>query len=121
VFSFAVVMWQTFHSRTTHQPYSELRSDSSIAAFVTAGRRLTEPRSMPSEVARLMQRCWAHDAELRPSFREVADVLAAFEAQYASGDEKLRTPLERQYRNNPTHSTAASQPLHPIGRYEAEF
>lgn len=60
------------------------------AAFAVAkhGKRPLLPHDAPPALAHIINECWAQDAELRPSFRELCTTLAD-EAKRAANDKLL--------------------------------
>eukprot|EP00937_MAST-01D_sp_MAST-1D-sp2_P003750 g3750.t1 len=73
VYSFAMVM---FELMTRKQPWQELAGPQ-ISAQVISHQRPALPDVVPPELRRLIERCWAHDPTQRPTFNEVAQLLAA--------------------------------------------
>jgi len=67
VFSFAMVLYELF---TATEPYltPQFTAPWHIAQFVTAGKRLEIPPSVPKHAADLIRHCWAHDPAKRPTF-----------------------------------------------------
>mmetsp|Transcript_43004 Transcript_43004/g.111487 ORF Transcript_43004/g.111487 Transcript_43004/m.111487 type:complete len:308 (+) Transcript_43004:43-966(+) len=77
VYAFAMVLFElTFHEL----PFED--SDPiEITALVTNGRRpclQDPPPGCPKELLGLVERCWAHHPDFRPTFRDVLAVLDAF-------------------------------------------
>ncbi len=86
VYSYGILMWAMWHRDI---PYKDLILSEGLDAFqlaqrVSRGLRPTDAvrkdgggtradGRMPPEYAGLMQRCWLHDPEVRPSFAEMCD------------------------------------------------
>jgi serine/threonine-protein kinase len=75
VYSLGVLM---FEMLTGRPPFPEDTWDPDAPARERIPPRLRGPAGLPPAVARLCQRCLAHDAAQRPPAREVADRLAAY-------------------------------------------
>ncbi|KAM9720270.1 receptor-interacting serine/threonine-protein kinase 1 [Menidia menidia] len=78
VYSFAVVIWVIL---TGKEPYENARSEDQISRCIRNGDRPAEdliPRNTPAEIVQLMKRCWDHDPQLRPTFKEAHDSFFPF-------------------------------------------
>lgn len=75
VYSFALVLWSIFSQK---HPYEDFSNQYQIIKFVVEGNRPTPPAGCPAPVIKIMENCWQHNPESRPTFDEV---VAAFEAQ----------------------------------------
>ncbi|XP_072025120.1 hepatocyte growth factor receptor-like [Amphiura filiformis] len=69
VWSYAIMLWEMF-SRGK-KPYQGV-ANRDVYHYITQGNRLPCPTECPSEIYKIMKRCWEHNAKERPSFREIA-------------------------------------------------
>ncbi|XP_069013562.1 receptor-interacting serine/threonine-protein kinase 1 isoform X2 [Embiotoca jacksoni] len=70
VYSFAIVVWVIL---TGEEPYANARSEDQISQCVRNGDRPAEdliPGETPVEIIHLMKRCWDHNPQQRPTFKE---------------------------------------------------
>lgn len=69
VYSFGVLMWQTFTQKEPYSnpPYCEWQGRQ-IADFVRSGKRLDVPKDIPRELSALIQACWDQNPDHRPQF-----------------------------------------------------
>ncbi|TSR16003.1 Receptor-interacting serine/threonine-protein kinase 1 [Bagarius yarrelli] len=70
VYSFAIVVWVIL---TNQEPYENAISQDQICQCVRKGDRPDEsliPDDLPDEIISLMKRCWEHDPQKRPCFKE---------------------------------------------------
>jgi len=83
VFSFGVLVWQVF---TGKEPFSEgpFETTNAIIDFVTSGQRLKIPPNAPKRIKVLIEKCWNHDPQARPTF---PDIIKELEDIYNSLDE----------------------------------
>ncbi|CAD7699125.1 unnamed protein product [Ostreobium quekettii] len=99
VFSFGVVMYEII---TDKHPYGADRLDSQVAPAALMNRKLSgeepctvEPHHCPEEMADLMKRCCALNADQRPTMEEVCSVLA--DLPYTWQHDRLpAVPTERE-------------------------
>ncbi|XP_027032854.1 receptor-interacting serine/threonine-protein kinase 1 isoform X1 [Tachysurus fulvidraco] len=78
VYSFAIVVWVILTSR---EPYENAISQDQICQCVRKGDRPDEsliPCSSPKEIIGLMKKCWEHDPQKRPRFKESFDSFSPF-------------------------------------------
>ncbi|XP_028282617.1 receptor-interacting serine/threonine-protein kinase 1 isoform X2 [Parambassis ranga] len=78
VYSFAIVVWVVV---TRAEPYANARSEEQISQCVRNGERPAEnliPYDTPSEIIQLMKRCWDHNPQKRPTFKESNDNFLPF-------------------------------------------
>lgn len=75
VYSFGIVL---FEIATGQLPYPEHQTLLDLERAVASGERpkLPTDTDAPDAVVKLMERCWAADAQNRPDFREIALVLS---------------------------------------------
>ncbi|XP_054726151.1 tyrosine-protein kinase Fer isoform X7 [Anastrepha obliqua] len=74
VWSYGILMWEIFSKGDT--PYSGM-SNSRARERIDAGYRMPAPENTPPEMYRLMLKCWAAEAEARPHFDEIYNVVDA--------------------------------------------
>ncbi|XP_070137052.1 tyrosine-protein kinase Fer isoform X4 [Drosophila bipectinata] len=74
VWSYGILMWEIFSKGDT--PYSGM-SNSRARERIDTGYRMPTPENTPPEMYRLMLKCWAADAESRPHFDEIYNVVDA--------------------------------------------
>eukprot|EP00250_Pteridium_aquilinum_P017600 c23699_g4_i1 orf=405-3302(+) len=72
VYSFGVILWELF---TLQQPWSGLSPAQVVGAVGFQHRRLLIPKDINSEIAALIESCWANDARQRPSFTSIMESL----------------------------------------------
>lgn len=65
VYAFAIIMWQMIEKK---HPYEEFRSDSiELQSFVQNRNRPLLTMDCPNDIRELLQRCWHHNPEIRPT------------------------------------------------------
>ncbi|XP_030375994.1 tyrosine-protein kinase Fer isoform X2 [Scaptodrosophila lebanonensis] len=74
VWSYGILMWEIFSKGDT--PYSGM-SNSRARERIDTGYRMPMPENTPPEMYRLMVKCWAADADSRPHFDEICNVVDA--------------------------------------------
>eukprot|EP00002_Diphylleia_rotans_P040600 TRINITY_DN9669_c0_g1_i2.p1 TRINITY_DN9669_c0_g1~~TRINITY_DN9669_c0_g1_i2.p1 ORF type:complete len:1419 (-),score=212.66 TRINITY_DN9669_c0_g1_i2:308-4564(-) len=67
VYSFAILLWEI---EAREQPY-KAEDATSLPFTVTKGKRPSVERLKDAKVVDMMQRCWVHDANERPSFNDL--------------------------------------------------
>ncbi|MCI4377074.1 hypothetical protein PGIGA_G00199290 [Pangasianodon gigas] len=78
VYSFAIVVWVVLASQ---EPYENAISQDQICQCVRKGDRPDEsliPCDSPKEIITLMKKCWEHDPQKRPRFKESYDSFLPF-------------------------------------------
>ncbi|KAF3699404.1 Receptor-interacting serine/threonine-protein kinase 1 [Channa argus] len=78
VYSFAIVVWVIL---TEEEPYANARSEDQLSQCVRKGDRPAEdliPNDTPAEIISLMKRCWQHNPEQRPTFKESYNLFLPF-------------------------------------------
>ncbi|KAL7719157.1 Protein kinase domain containing protein [Entamoeba marina] len=76
VFSFAVTAWELFYGV---EPYSEFKSLFEIKDFVKSEKRLEINDTMPESWKSLIEKCWTHNPENRPSFSVIINEIGKFD------------------------------------------
>ncbi|XP_046805560.1 tyrosine-protein kinase Fer isoform X1 [Lucilia cuprina] len=74
VWSYGILMWEIFSRGDT--PYSGM-TNSKAREKIDAGYRMPAPCNTPPEMYRLMLKCWTAEAESRPHFDEIYNVVDA--------------------------------------------
>ncbi|XP_067617597.1 tyrosine-protein kinase Fer isoform X2 [Eurosta solidaginis] len=74
VWSYGILMWEIFSKGDT--PYSGM-SNSRARERIDAGYRMPAPENTPPEMYRLMLQCWSAEADARPHFDEIFNVVDA--------------------------------------------
>ncbi|KAH6834596.1 PB1 domain-containing protein tyrosine kinase [Perilla frutescens var. hirtella] len=69
VFSFGIAMWEIW---TGEEPYVNMHCGAIIGGIVSNSLRPPVPERCDPEWRKLMEHCWSHEPEARPSFSEVA-------------------------------------------------
>ncbi|GBG24021.1 Protein kinase, putative [Hondaea fermentalgiana] len=72
VFSYAIILWELI---TREEPYSGLPGLEVAIKVANEGLRPRIPKFCPEPIAALIEECWQHDSELRPSFGEILERL----------------------------------------------
>jgi Leucine-rich repeat (LRR) protein len=86
VYSFGIILWELLQVGFPFMEYQKELSGISRIEFaqrVEAGLRPTIPKWCPEPYANLIRQCWETDAQLRPSFSEIAQTLRDFESLHA--------------------------------------
>ncbi|XP_065371235.1 tyrosine-protein kinase Fer isoform X3 [Calliphora vicina] len=74
VWSYGILMWEIFSRGDT--PYSGM-TNSKAREKIDGGYRMPAPCNTPPEMYRLMLKCWTAEAESRPHFDEIYNVVDA--------------------------------------------
>jgi len=72
VYSYAILLLYLF---TSSLPYKDFAHLWDVASFVTSGKRLPIPSSVPKGIQKIITDCWAHEPSQRPSFQQIVDDL----------------------------------------------
>ena len=76
MYSFAIIAWEMTTRRLPYcDPMTRKPTDSHWQSKVIAGYRESIPSDCPSELAIIIQTCWAQDSNQRPSTAQVAQIL----------------------------------------------
>ncbi|CAM9305397.1 unnamed protein product [Chrysoparadoxa australica] len=68
VFSFGIILWEIY---TRAIPYDGMQPVQVVAAVLGRRERPRIPSRCPQRLAQLMQLCWHHDPNMRPSFGDI--------------------------------------------------
>ncbi|KAH3797101.1 hepatocyte growth factor receptor-like [Dreissena polymorpha] len=74
VWSFGVTLWELMTRGVL--PYATV-DNWDMERYLKSGRRLPQPMYSPTQLFRLMRRCWLVDPQDRPSFSELRECIAA--------------------------------------------
>jgi serine/threonine protein kinase len=69
VYSFGLILWELYTQLELFVEYDDW--DPFFEAIVFQGKRPEIPASCIPSLASLMQKCWAHEPDERPTFKEV--------------------------------------------------
>ena len=73
VYSYAIVMYEVLSRKAAFEGLNE----SQITAQINAKQRPSPiPTDSPPELIELMEDCWAHDAAMRPKFKQVLETIS---------------------------------------------
>nr|XP_043627873.1 serine/threonine-protein kinase pakA-like [Erigeron canadensis] len=89
VFSFGIVLWEIL---TGEEPYANMHYGAIIGGIVSNTLRPPIPKDCDGEWRRLMERCWAPNPMVRPSFTEITKQLRVMSA--ASHSKKVTPPKD---------------------------
>lgn len=114
VWAFGIVLWELFSFGAI--PYTGM-TNAEAAERVIAGYQLHCPDGCPPEVYALMNACWLHRHEARPSFKEIFDQLADILTSYK------RTNIASPLSNSITSSlfSASISTKKPVSATVSEF
>ncbi|KAK9009108.1 hypothetical protein V6N11_080578 [Hibiscus sabdariffa] len=73
VYSFSIVLWELL---TNQAPFKG--RESVIVAYAAANNERPSVEGLPTEIASLLQSCWAEDPKIRPEFKEITAYLTNF-------------------------------------------
>ncbi|KAM9500413.1 receptor-interacting serine/threonine-protein kinase 1 [Clarias gariepinus] len=88
VYSFAIVVWVIL---TNQEPYANALNQDQICQCVRQGDRPDEsliPCDSPKDIISLMKKCWEHEPQKRPRFKESYDSFQPFYKEELEGDIK---------------------------------
>jgi serine/threonine protein kinase len=84
IFAYGVMLWQMY---TKKMPYMSMNPYQIISAVVHENVRPELDKSIPEELANLMERCWHVDPDQRPDFDEVTAIITHLAKQF--GEDEL--------------------------------
>ena len=73
VWAFGVLMWETFTGG--QMPYDRMKNVDVVDYVCQSRKRLEQPASCPEKVYQVMLKCFAHEADGRPSFQDLLQIL----------------------------------------------
>lgn len=71
VWSFGVTLWEMFSYGA--QPFGD-RKGTDVIQAIEKGERLQQPERCPEHIYKIIERCWAYQANERPTFDELLDI-----------------------------------------------
>lgn len=71
IWSLGIVLWELWSYG--EMPYTNLKQNKQVIVAVTEGKRLACPASCPLEIFEIIQSCWSHKPDKRPSAQEIYD------------------------------------------------
>ncbi|XP_024541769.1 uncharacterized protein LOC9658340 isoform X1 [Selaginella moellendorffii] len=93
VFSFGIVMWELL---TGEEPYADLHYGAIIGGIVSNQLRPQVPSSCDPEWQSLMERCWADDPAVRPTFPAIVGELRSMMMSLARPTAGQISPTQQQ-------------------------
>lgn len=79
VWAFGVLGWEVYSWGL--MPYTS-RTNTKIVEDIRNGIRLSKPSDCPYDIFQLLSACWDHSPELRPTFKEIYQILASHAEDY---------------------------------------
>lgn len=73
VWAFGVLMWEVFTGGS--MPYEKMKNVDVVDYVCQSRRRLEQPQACPEKVYQVMLKAFEHEAERRPSFQELLQIL----------------------------------------------
>ena len=76
-FSFGMVFYEILTSKIPYedaQPYE-------VISIVIGGKRPNLPENLPKTLVNLIDQCWAHDPQARPTFPQICEILNQFNSR----------------------------------------
>lgn len=72
IYSFGILLWSIM---TQEVPYKNFQYPWEVTEFVLQGKRPSIPEDLPYNIRELIERCWVHNSEKRPSVQHIIDTL----------------------------------------------
>lgn len=72
VYSFGIILWELV---SLEVPYYDIKRDFEVEDFISSGNRLPVPDNCLAGYRTLIQSCWEHDPQARPTFEQALQVL----------------------------------------------
>lgn len=91
IFSFGIAMWELV---TGEEPYANMHCGAIIGGIVNNSLRPPIPDRCDPEWRKLMEECWSHDPDSRPSFTEITNQLRTM-SQALQPKRYTRLPAKR--------------------------
>ena len=91
VYSFGIVMWEMI---TAQLPFEDQEIEAKLKQLILGGGRPPIPPSCPKFFAKLIQKCWDHNPDKRPSFQQLLHALENYKEKQNS--ESLSQNLAEQ-------------------------
>jgi serine/threonine-protein kinase CTR1 len=86
-----VILWELVQRR---EPYKKMQPLQVISAVVFQGQRLPQPKDCDPELVALIDRCWAADSTVRPSFYAIQEMLQEVFARYIQSAQTQKTVVQ---------------------------
>ncbi|GAX73029.1 hypothetical protein CEUSTIGMA_g481.t1 [Chlamydomonas eustigma] len=93
VYAFGITVWELC---TGKHPFADVNPAYLTYKICKEGLRPEWPQDSPAAIAELVGRCWDHDAEARPSFEEILDVLMGVRGQLGGTTPRIEVNLLRR-------------------------
>lgn len=101
-------MWQLL---THESPFQDKSTFDAAATVAMEKGRPPFPEDTPKNVRDLVEACWAHDPEQRPSFDEVVSSLKKIEADLTEDEQRwLDVPLGHKVYSRPVYNKSTNKP-----------
>ena len=84
VYSFGIVLYELFIEELAYKNDERFSKPWDVFDFVSKGKRLEKPDRIPDEYWKLIQQCWNHSFELRPSFEYISFILINWKNEYSN-------------------------------------
>lgn len=72
IYSFGILLWSLM---TQEVPYKTFQYPWDVTEFVLQGKRPSIPEDLPIAICQLIECCWAHNSNNRPSAQHIIDTL----------------------------------------------
>eukprot|EP00798_Chlamydomonas_sp_ICE-L_P021158 gene21158-28048_t len=80
VYSFGIVMWETYMGKSVHQ---NMKDSEVMAKVIKEGLRPEFPPDAPRRYVDLAKRCWSNDISVRPTAPQLLTILCAAQLELA--------------------------------------
>ncbi|GAM20898.1 hypothetical protein SAMD00019534_040730 [Acytostelium subglobosum LB1] len=104
VYAFGIMLWELY---TRAHPYDEFAFGqwmSKLEDEIILGLRPTIPASCPPEYVELIQSCWAHEPNSRPTFASIVETLGNLKKRFAPVSSTLPPHIRNQVRKTRSQS-----------------
>ena len=103
MFSFGVVLYELFAQTRPWSNYDSVE----VIAQVISGERMTIPDNIDTFIRHVMEVCWSHDPNSRPTFPTVIEALKDFHSNKPSRDGALSVSLHEKSTISPLRKDAS--------------
>jgi len=80
VWAFGILLWEIFSCGK--MPYPGMNNSETKEAVINQGYRMDAPAGTPDQVQQLMDECWQHNEQDRPTMADIVDYFAELKAFY---------------------------------------
>ena len=80
VWAFGILLWEIFSCGK--MPYPGMNNSETKEAVINQGYRMEAPAGTPDQVQQLMDECWQHNEQDRPTMADIVDYFAELKAFY---------------------------------------